>query len=128
MILCTLGKESRGRRARGGGKGTGVVMESASVTRIREDTKVIMVNSACKRVRGGARGTGAGLAQGARMTRGAAEHKGEVYVPEGGPIHTVKLNSCTCKRAAIARKGGREAAYHALRPFPVRHPLSEQSL
>ena len=103
-------------------------MESTRVTRITEDTKVIMVNSACKRVWGGARGPGAGLAQGARMTRGAAEHKGEVYVPERGPIHTVKLNSCTCTRAGIARKGGRETAYHALLPFPVRHPLSVQSL
>ena len=95
-----LGKGVQRKGGKGGGKGTGVVMESTSVTRIREDTKVIMVNSACKRVRGGARGTGAGLAQGTRVTR----------------------------RAAIARKGGREAAYHALLPFPVRHPLSEQSL
>ena len=122
-----LGQRGQGERGKGGGKGAGVVMGGTSIIRIRENTKVIMANRACNKVWGGARRTGAGLVQRARVTGGAAEHKGEVYVPIRSPIHAVKLNSCTSKRAAISRNGGREAAYLALNPFPVRQPLSAQS-
>ena len=123
----SLVKGVQGKGGKGGRKGAGVIMESTKVIRIRENTKVIMANRACNKVWGGARRTGAGLVQRARVTGGAAEHKGEVYVPIRSPIHAVKLNSCTSKRAAISRNGGREAAYLALNPFPVKHPLSVQS-
>ena len=102
-------------------------MGGTRVIRVSENTEVIRLNNACNKMWGGARRVGASLVQKARVTRGAAEHKGEVYVPIRSPIHVVKLNSCTSKRAAISRNGGREAAYLALNPFPVKHPLSVQS-